>query len=314
MNPEKYHGPFFAPDHQMASKAIEPSPNLSDSVLQTVRDGQLRNLLLDLIQRGRVEQLCAMSAVLAADEIGMNIFGMTTRKAALLYGFVVANKLPIFTIEIQGRRKIPHFTPPGLLVYVGLASEDAKGVRRGKLFPRAKAALGNELGRQLHEIARDNGQREGKDCLREVRMHLTGEFQAEHSHPSYLREIPEFTPGQLATLAQTTPKQFWDWLQTIPGTNFDTVTIPPDIFPAASTVLLLVAADMCVQTGTYSALKEFDPSLAEVNKQELRYGARLADIRFFRNHPERRDFEQLYITLRRWFNERAVQQIEWREE
>lgn len=282
--------------------------SIDPTIIETVRDEVLRKRLRGFLQAGRIEWLCAMPAAMAADRIGREDFGMTTRTAGMLYRFVVANEMLTFEEEILGRRKIPHFTPRGLLAYVGVVSEDAKGAPREELFQETKAALGNELGRELREIPNNRIWPRGENVLLERAEMLLGQRSA------YLRGIPEFTPGQLGILAQTTPQQFSDWLQTIPGTNFDTVTIPPDIFPAASTVLLLVAARRCVQTGTYSALRKFDPSLLEVNKQELRYGVKLADAIFFKNHPERRDFLQLHRSLMLWFDKIAVQKIKWREE
>lgn len=127
-------------------EGIEPT------VIETVRDEALRKRLRGFLQAGRIEWLCAMPAAMAADRIGQEDFGMTTRTAGMFYRFVVANEMLTFEEEILGKRRIPHFTPRGLLAYVGVVSEDAKGALRGELFQRANAALGNELGRELREI------------------------------------------------------------------------------------------------------------------------------------------------------------------
>lgn len=307
LDPERDFGTVLIAGRQ-GHESVEPT------VIETVRDEPLRRRLMDLLG-GRIEQLCAMPAAAAADEIGQKDFSMVPRKAAGLYNFVVANNILTFDQELQERRRILHFTPRGLLAYVGLANEDVKGARRRELLQRVKPALGDVLGRQLHEMPHDRT-RPGKSntLLERSEMPLTEGIEAEVGRPSYLRRIPKFTLERLYLLAQLTPQQFSDWLATVPGTDFDAVTVPPDIFPAALTMMLLVAADTCVDTGRYDALKEFDPSLAEVNKQELRHGASLADDKFFKNHPERKNYAQLHRVLMLWFEKKAVRQIEWRED
>lgn len=283
MNPEKYRGPLFAPYDNFASLAIEPEPvrSLSDTVVETVRDEHLRDRLLELIQVGGVEQLCAMPAIAAADVIGVDIFGMTPRKAALLYGFVKINKTPIFEMKLEGRRKIPHFTPTGLLAYVGMASEDAKGVRRGKLLQRSIAAVGDEIGRHfLYAVAKDgNGQGGGNDLLGKTEKILTGDL----SEPITFKEdllgkIPIFDERGLKILDRYTRRRLWQLHSQIQDKDRDIkIIFPPATregmsheFIIAQAATFICAANKCSLDKNDTAMRRYDPFLKDLTKGQLK--------------------------------------------
>lgn len=130
---------------------------------------------------------------------------------------------------------------------------------------------------------------------------------------SVLKKIPEFTPGQLTSLATVTPLQM-DSLKETRGMELDIVEFPADRFPVARAVMLIEAAVTSAQKRSWAALEKFDPSLEGVTKKEWNYAVEVVKG-LFRKYPQQYgNLGHLFRANVRWIKERAAAHIEERKE
>lgn len=314
-----------------------------DSTFDGVTDAKLL-AGLRLFERKIESWRCYVSALRVSWWIGEQV-GLARPRAERLYDFVRANSIIDFATEQSGRRTFFYFNSHGLLAFYALVYALQRGeFLRPELVEKTRGLLGSSpIASELHDpvqrqekvVARHPSDRsesrhrrldsklvkpstpqqiatlpvlESIDDQTISREETIAQSKEAVAKRSFLSNMLEFLQDQEKSLAVWTPQRLIMLEAPIRGTDLDTITFPPDLFPVAKAVMFIDAVIEAYERKSYRPLEEFDPSLESLTVREWKYALRVVKNLFIK-FPQYRNVGHLLRGNVQWVKERAGEHI-----